>query len=63
MQNVQDPTNSRLFIGTITGNIFGLCAASLEFSEVLLFEETIMKRLIVIISNNTIFFYSFKIEF
>lgn len=57
MQNVQDPTNARLFIGTITGNIFGLCAASLEFSEVLLFEETIVKRLIVVISNSTVFFF------
>ncbi|KAL3982254.1 LLGL2 family protein [Acanthocheilonema viteae] len=45
MQNVQDPANARLFIGTITGNIFGLCAASLEFSEVLLFEETIVKSI------------------
>ncbi|OZC11146.1 LLGL2 protein [Onchocerca flexuosa] len=45
MQNVQDPTNARLFIGTITGNIFGLCAVSLEFSEVLLFEETIVKSI------------------
>ncbi|EJW83887.1 hypothetical protein WUBG_05202 [Wuchereria bancrofti] len=45
MQNVQDPTNARLFIGTITGNIFGLCAVSLEFSEVLLFEETIVKSM------------------
>ncbi|VDO17327.1 unnamed protein product, partial [Brugia timori] len=26
MHNVQDPTNARLFIGTITGNLFGLCA-------------------------------------
>uniref|UniRef100_A0A8R1TTH3 LLGL domain-containing protein n=1 Tax=Onchocerca volvulus TaxID=6282 RepID=A0A8R1TTH3_ONCVO len=45
MQNVQDPTNARLFIGTITGNIFGLCAVSLEFSEVLLFEETVVKSI------------------
>ncbi|VDK71514.1 unnamed protein product [Litomosoides sigmodontis] len=45
MQNVQDPSNARLFIGTITGNIFGLCAASLDFSEVLLFEETILKSI------------------
>lgn len=57
MQNVQDPANARLFIGTITGNIFGLCAASLDFSEVLLFEETIVKRLIVVISNSTVFFF------
>ncbi|KAK6110559.1 LLGL2 family protein [Brugia pahangi] len=45
MHNVQDPTNARLFIGTITGNLFGLCAVSLEFSEVLLFEETIVKSI------------------
>uniref|UniRef100_A0A1I7VDV9 LLGL domain-containing protein n=1 Tax=Loa loa TaxID=7209 RepID=A0A1I7VDV9_LOALO len=45
MQNPQDPTNARLFIGTITGNIFGLYAASLEFSEVLLFEETVVKSI------------------
>ncbi|KAM3726151.1 LLGL scribble cell polarity complex component [Dirofilaria immitis] len=45
MQNTQDLVNARLFIGTITGNIFGLCAASLEFSEVLLFEETIVKSI------------------
>uniref|UniRef100_A0A158Q8B9 LLGL domain-containing protein n=1 Tax=Elaeophora elaphi TaxID=1147741 RepID=A0A158Q8B9_9BILA len=45
MQNVQNPANARLFIGTITGNIFGLCAASLEFTEVLLFEETVAKSI------------------
>ncbi|VDM98108.1 unnamed protein product [Thelazia callipaeda] len=43
MQNVHDPSNSCLLIGTITGNIFGLYAASLEFSEVILYEEAIMK--------------------
>uniref|UniRef100_A0A915Q1R0 Lethal giant larvae homologue 2 domain-containing protein n=1 Tax=Setaria digitata TaxID=48799 RepID=A0A915Q1R0_9BILA len=45
MQNVQDPSSARLFIGTITGNIFGLCAISLEFSEVILFEEAILKSI------------------
>ncbi|VDK58916.1 unnamed protein product [Gongylonema pulchrum] len=45
MQNVPgQPSDARLFIGTITGNIFGLSANTLEFSEVVLFEEKIIKR-------------------
>lgn len=44
MQNVKEPADARLFIGTITGNIFGLYVSTLEYSEVILFEEAVEKR-------------------
>lgn len=48
MQNVREPVDARLFIGTITGNVFGLHVSTLEYSEVILFEDSIAKSVNIV---------------
>ncbi|VDK17664.1 unnamed protein product [Anisakis simplex] len=66
MLTLNDKSDSRLLVGTVTGNVFALHVNSLELSEVILFEENILQSvaslsdmasrsvdLIVIDSNDT----------
>lgn len=46
MENLNEPSDAYLLVGTVTGNIFALHVKTLEFSEVVLFEENISKRLV-----------------
>uniref|UniRef100_A0A915BPQ5 Lethal giant larvae homologue 2 domain-containing protein n=1 Tax=Parascaris univalens TaxID=6257 RepID=A0A915BPQ5_PARUN len=43
MENLNEPSDACLLVGTVTGNIFALHVTTLEFSEVVLFEENISK--------------------
>ncbi|VDM41066.1 unnamed protein product [Toxocara canis] len=43
MENLNEPSDARLLVGTVTGNIFALHVATLELSEVVLFEESVSK--------------------